>query len=69
MPYLDKTIHEITKEITAVCDSVKNADEKETAQEMDRIEKLIREKLTESFKNGIEVGKKESNKNGTKVRK
>ncbi len=36
---------------------------------MDRIEKLIRGKLTQLFKNGIEVSKSEGKKSGTKVRK
>ena len=69
MPYLDKTVYEIKQKITAVCDNVRNADAKKTAEEVDRIEKLIRGKLTESFKNGIEVGKNEAKKSGTKVRK
>lgn len=68
MSYLDKAVFEMKQKITAVCDNLRIAEtdgrtaeeqQRLEEQEMDRLEKLIREKLVESFKNGIEVGRKQ----------
>jgi hypothetical protein len=57
MSYLDKTVYEVVQKITAACDNSRHLNADGVAEEMGRIEKLVREKLVESFKNGIEVGK------------
>ncbi len=59
MSYLDKTVAEMKYQIMNTFQSLRNVStEKQATYHIDKLEKLIKEQLIQSFKNGIEVGKK-----------
>ena len=59
MTYLDKTVAEMKGKIMVVYGHLKSAQTEEDAgKQMDKLERYIRGKLIESFKNGIELGSK-----------
>ena len=59
MTYLDKTMAEMKGKIMLTYEYLKNAaTEDEVVRHTDKLEKYIRGKLVQSFKNGIEVGSK-----------
>ncbi len=59
MSYLDKTVAEMKYQIMNTFQSLRNAStEKQATYHIEKLEKLIKDQLIQSFKNGIEVGKK-----------
>jgi len=63
MSYLDDTILEMKENIMLAFQYLKNArTESEVTEQTQKLEALIKEKLVQSFKNGIEVGKREAKK-------
>ena len=59
MSYLDKATAELMEKIWEICYDIQptRADE-ELVAKMDNVGKAIREKLAESYKNGIAAGRK-----------
>ena len=59
MNYLDKTIADMKEKIMLTYQYVKNAKTaEEVSKRMAKLEGYLKEKLLQSFKNGIEVGGK-----------
>jgi len=59
MSYLDKTVAEMKYQILNTFQSLRNVStDKQAAYHIEKLEKLIKQELIKSFKNGIEVGKK-----------
>jgi len=61
MNYLDETILALKERIMLSFQNLKSAQtEADVKRQTDAIEQALREKLVESFKNGVEIGKKEA---------
>lgn len=59
MSYLDKTVAEMKYQIMNTFQSLRNVStEKQATYHIEKLEKLIKDQLIQSFKNGIELGKK-----------
>jgi hypothetical protein len=60
MSYLNDSVFELKQKIIALCVDVENGcPPVEFTEEIEMLEKLIKEKLIQSFNNGIEVGRKQ----------
>jgi len=61
MNYLDETILALKERIMLSFQNLKSAQtEDDVKRQTDAIEQALREKLVESFKNGVEIGKNEA---------
>ncbi len=59
MSYLDKTVAEMKYQIMNTFQSLRNAStEKQATYHIGKLEKLIKDQLVQSFKNGIQIGQK-----------
>ena len=70
MSYLDKTVLEMKEKIMLIYEYLNNAKtEEEVTRQTKKLEELLKEKLIESFKNGIEIGKERKVSRAERVRK
>ena len=70
MNYLDETILALKERIMLSFQYLRSAQtEADVKKQTDAIEQALREKLVESFKNGVEIGRKEAKGKKWKERK